>query len=290
MDILNTIINLYKEVRNIYLKLYNLELDNKIDGVEYLNLVNLLKDKIKEEKLLIKKLFRYYGDEVYKVCNLINDDFLKKRLMDSLNLYVCLNGEDGLSKEEKLEQMKIDRLFIECYRNMNLIYYSFLQEYIDLDICSDIKDLLLKIKYDNSFVNHDMECQLINNNFNVPQINYVVLNLVIDMLRIENNDMMLDCFAERILTSIYDILSINDNDYNDNKNIIKSINSQCILRAGLVMVNELDFNELFSEINDIINRNTNNNCISLGIVNVLIAKRIKDKERVKKLSLRPLCE
>ena len=186
--------------------------------------------------------------------------------------------------------MRLDRLYIECYRNMNLLYYSFLQEYIDLDAFLNIRDYLLNNKYNNSFVNHDIESQLVCNNFSVPKVNYVILNLVVDALRIENNEMMLDCFAERILTSICCILSIKDSDYNNDKNIVLSIDNQCILRAGLAMINDTDYDMLTDEINSIINRNNRNNIISMMIVNSILINRSKDKERVKRLSLRPLCD
>ena len=290
MEILNKIIVLYKEIKGIYNQLYKLEKYDEKDSNLNLLLIYLLKKKIKEEELLIRELFDYFNDDIYDVYNLINDNDMKKRLIDSINLYECINGDRKLSKVEMLEQMKVDRLYIECYRNMDLIYYSFLQEYIDLDMYVDIKDSLLKMKYDNSFGNHDMESQLISNDFNVPKINYVILNLVIDTLRIDNHEMMFDCFAERILTSIYDILNIKDNDYDDDKSVVISVDNQCILRAGLVMINDFEYEQLVGDINNIISSNNSSNVISVGIVNSIIAMRNKDKERVKKLSLKPLCE
>lgn len=93
----------------VYIKLYELEKDNEKANTFNLLLVDLLKKKIKEEKLLIKKLFDYYNDDIY---NLINDNDTKKRLMNSINIYECINGYRNLSKDEMLEQMKIDRLYI----------------------------------------------------------------------------------------------------------------------------------------------------------------------------------
>lgn len=135
-----------------------------------------------------------------------------------------------------------------------------------------------------------MESQFVSNNFNVSKVNYVVLNLVVDILQIDNHEMMLDCFVERILTAIYDILNIKDNDYNGDKSIIMSIDNHCILRSGLVMIDDFDYDELINDINNIISANSNYNIISTGIVNSIIAMRNKDKERVKRLSLKPLCE
>ena len=135
-----------------------------------------------------------------------------------------------------------------------------------------------------------MESQFVSNNFNVSKVNYVVLNLVVDILQIDNHEMMLDCFVERILTAIYDILNIKDNDYNGDKSIIMSIDNHCILRSGLVMIDDFDYDELINDINNIISANSNYNIISTGIVNSIIAMRNKDKERVKRLSLKLLCE
>lgn len=291
MGILNKIRVLYCEIKLLYIQLCELENSSKKEESLYISLVDLLKNKINEENNLIKELINYYNNDIYKVYRLVDTSDIRKRLLDSINMYECINGDNTLDKDEMLEQMRLDRLHISCYRGMNLIYYSFLQEYIDLGMCSDIKESLLKIKYDNSFNNHDMESELVNNNFNIPRVNYIILNLVVDTLRIENNEILLDCFAERILTSLVDILNIKDIDYSDNKKKVLSINNQCILRAGLVMLKDNDYMELVDEMNDIINRySSSDNSISISIVNSILGNRIKDRERVRRLSLRPLCD
>lgn len=290
MEIINRIIILYREIKEIYTQLYRLEKDNEKNNTLNLLLVDLLKKKIKEEELLIRELFDYYNDDIYEVYNLINDNDMKKRLMDSINLYECINGDTSLSKDEMLKQMEVDRLYIECYRNMNLIYFSFLQEYIDLDVCVDIKDSLLKMKYDNSFVDHNMESQLVGNNFNVPKINYVNLNLFIDTFRIDNYELMYDCLAERILISIYDILNIKDDCYDNDKNVVMSIDNQCMLRSGLVMIKDFEYEQLIGDINNMFNLNSNDNVISMGIVKAIISMMNKDKEMVKRLSLKSFCQ
>ena len=57
MDIFSDIMMLYYEMNNIYLELYKLELEGNKGSEFFLQLVGILKAKIKEEEKLLKLFY-----------------------------------------------------------------------------------------------------------------------------------------------------------------------------------------------------------------------------------------
>ena len=278
---------LYYEINNIYLELYKLELNKNNDSDMFIELINLLKDKINEERNIINNIingdYKMY-DYLYELDKDVDTTFAK-RVSD----YVRFNDEIEMEIEtdEDIDMINYTKLYSICSRNVFLIYMSFLQEYIDLG--DDLREKLLNFKYCNAFINHDVEDSLVRNNFNVGKDNYVNLYFAGRLLKLENDEVdkiIVDCLRNTIIITISQLLFINDIEYKDDDKRAISVNNQCMLKAGLSILSEKEYILFAKDINDTINKFVNsNNSISLSVVNGILKDRKNNKCRVKKISL-----
>ena len=277
------ILMLYYEINNIYLELYKMELNYDKDNSMFMELISLLNEKILEEKELFKNLNESLDDDGYEtLCRLdeVVDNPFTKRIVDYMRFY---NDSGDYAK-----------LYIACTRNVYLIYLSFLQEYIDKIEYESLRKGILSYKYYNSFICHDVEYSNIVNKFSIERDNYINLYMVVRMLRLDKNEIdkiIYECLEDTVITSIKKILSINDIEYSDDSRMVISINTQCMLKAGLSLFSEKEY-ELFKDkmfilIDSLCN---DKNGISIDIINNIINDRCKFKSRVRKLSLEPLDE
>lgn len=292
MDVLEQIYILYCRINNIYLKLYFLELSGKRDSVSYLELVWILRGQIDEEKVLFDKLQEEYSDIYSYLCNLGGNFMpLGARLCDYLRNYRYFNiDSDGDSLLS--DNINYTKMYGICFKNMILLYLSFLQEIINSVAFESVKEKLLNIKYNNSFIYRDVEEILVDFNFDVLRTNYVNLNVFADTLDLENNmgnNIILNCCLNVIKMNIEQLLNISDMDYNNDNKVCLSLNNQCLLRAALSLISERDYYEMEKQIYDEINRCSNNsNKVSADIVNSILEGRKKDKCRVRRISMTPI--
>lgn len=296
MEYMEEMLRVYHQINSIYINLSKLEYDGKKDSVEFIELVGVLKHLIMQEKILFDNFYNEFED-AYNYHVVDNGDAFVKRLIDFMNFYEVLNIKisDNDSEEEIMDKtydMQYGKLYKSCSRNVFLVYLSFLQEYIDDINYAYMKDRMLAFKYYNAFINHDVEECLIDFNFEVSRVNYVNLYFIAETLGIDIkmcDNIILDCFKDSIEITIGQILSIKDNDYQDINNKAMVINNLAMLRAGLALISNEDYNKnkdwLFEMINGL---STGDNRISAAFINDIIKGISKDKTRVMKISMRPL--
>lgn len=292
---------LYYEINNIYLELYKLELNGNKNDSFFLELIDLLKEKILEEKILIKELLNDNEDlydYLYDLDKEVDTPFAK-RIADYVRfngeLDIDINLEDDIElKKNKMDMINYAKLYMACTRNVFLIYLSYLQECINNEDEVLFKEKLLNFKYYNSFICHDVEYSNIMNNFDICRDNYINLHFVANTLRLNVSDIdgiIFNCLSDTVITTINQLLSITDMEYNNDDRRVISINNQCMLRAGLSILNEREYEMLKDEMFNIINGLGNdNNKISMDIIYSIVNNRKNDKSRVKRitLGLRPL--
>lgn len=280
------ILMLYYEINNIYLELYKMELNDNKDSF-FLELIGLLKEKIEEEKELFRDLVNEYGDGCYNLCKLDEelDTPFAKRIADYMKFSIDIDDENNELVNEKINYAKLYSL---CGRNIYLIYLSFLQESIDLVNNSSLRDKLLNYKYFNSFINHDIENNLIFNNFDIGKINYINLSLIGMTLKLDKDvvdKIIYECLEDTVVTTIIQLLSISDIEYCDDNRRCVSINNQCMLRAGLSIFDENNYRDINNKIYDLINKLSNDtNKVSRDIILSIIDNRNMDKSRIRKIS------
>lgn len=277
--VMEDILMLYYEINNIYLELYRMELNGNKCSNMFLELIDLLNDKIGEEKELFLELRKNINDKEYDVlCKLdeVVDNPFTKRIVDYMRFYFDMDDSDYA------------KLYIACTRNVYLVYLSFLQECIDNYDMISLRKGILSYKYYNSFICHDVERSNIVNKFSIDRDNYIDLYMVVRMLKLDKfeiDKIISECLLDTVSESIRKILSINDIEYNDDSKRIISFNSQCMLKAGLSMFSEKEYrlvsDKIFLMINDLCN---DKNSVSVDIIKMIINDRIKNKSRVRKLS------
>lgn len=277
---------LYYEINNIYLELYKLELDGCLDSDFFLKLINLLKEKLIEEKNIYENL----------CCKLDLFKFDKNRLIffpsakrfaNYMNFYNDMNISNSMNDDISIKFLKLHNV---CTKNIYLIYLSFFQECIDLNNIELERECLLRYKYSNSFTNHDIERQLVLNKFNVNKIKFVNLFMVSKIIGIDEsvaNKIIYDYFYDVIIATIINLLCITDFDYeNDVNRKVFSINNQCMLRAVLSFYDEDEFKNMEDRIYNIVGfLCDDSNKIGVDIIHSILNNRCKDVVRVKKLSL-----
>ena len=279
------ILMLYYEINNIYLELYRMELFNDKNSNMFLELINLLCEKINEEKESFSKLSdNINGKEYESLCRLdeVVDNPFTKRIVDYMRFYFDMDDSDYA------------KLYVACTRNVYLVYLSFLQECIDDMDMIDLRKGILSYKYYNSFICHDVEYSNIINKFSIERDNYIDLYMIVRMLKLDNNEVdkiINECLFDTVTESIKKIMSISDKEYNDDRKKVISINTQCMLKAGVSMFSEKEYKLVNDKINLMINNLCNgNNHIAFNIVNMIINDRIKNKSRVKKISFNVIDE
>ena len=291
MKILKQFMELYTKINNIYLELYSLELDGEKDSVLFLGLINELKKMLVMEESLFKTL--YNSSEYCDTCEYVSleDNPMFMRLRDYINTYENTNFEiypdddDETVNEMKLLD-KVGKMYSACNKSIFLVYLSFLEECI----CANdyLKERLLNLKYYNSFTKHDMESILVSNNFSIDEVNYVDLYLRARLLNIDirlRDEIILDSCFTTIIGMVDVLLSINDNDRDNDDKMALSLNAECLLRGCLSLLSDRDYKKIKNKIFDRIKEFSNDkNMISVNLVNIYIDNRMKDKVRVRKLS------
>ena len=294
MDVVKELVMVYCEINMIYIELHELELNDKKNSDRYYYLINLLrKDLYKEKEIfnLISMDYEFNYDELYSLLEKCTDKPFNIRAEDYVtNEDINIKDMDEEFFGEIIEDIKYSKLYSACSMNMYLIYLSLLQEYADSSSFSYLRDKILNYKYYNSFINHDIESILIDSNFNIDRVNYINLDFIIDILGLDNgNKIVLDYCNDTIKTTVCQIMSINDDDYNDDNVLVSLINNQSMLRASLLLLNDRDYNKIKNNIfNEYEGLCTNYNKISALIIKSIFDDRIKDMVRVKKISLKPL--
>ena len=299
MEVVKDLIRLYSEINIIYIELYKLDISGNKDSDKFKKLIELLKRDIELEKKIFNKFNSVEEidfDKLYQVLGKSTDRPFNVRAED----YVTNNDFDILLYEdldkdvygEIVKDIKYSKLYSACSKNMFLIYLSFLQEYADSSSFSYLRDKILNYKYYNSFINHDIESILIESNFNIDRVNYINLDVIVDILRLDDGDkVILDWCLDTIRTTTSQILSIDDSDYSDDNKTVLAINNQSMLRACLLLINDTDYNNIKNSIfNEYECLCTDNNKISVSIIKSILDGRSNDKVRVKKISLKPMLD
>ena len=295
MEVVKELLMVYCEINMIYIELHKLEINNN-NGDRYNYLISLLKkDLCREREIfsLISMDEEFDYDELYFLLEKCTDKPFNIRAEDYiLNDDTNISDIDGEFFSEIIGDIKYSKLYNACSKNMYLIYLSILQEYADSGSFSYLRDKILNYKYYNSFINHGIESILIESNFNIDRVNYINLDVIKDILKLDDdNNAILDCCVDTIRTTIKQILSIDDNDYSDDKMLVLSINNQSMLRASLLLISERDYINIKTSIfNEYEGLCTEDNKISASIIESIFDGRKSDLVRVKKISLKPLMD
>ena len=281
MELIRDVIDIAYDIYMIYLELFGLDVRGNKGNSRYMSLIKTLKEKINEEKELYELLAQ--DRESYDMLLY----YVKRKPTQMLYLrmysYMIFNDDNAIEDEDN----RFRSIYSACNIDLFLVYLSFLQDRIDDESLSSVKDGLIYMKYYNSFINLDLEESLIENKFEACKVNYANSYFVSNILLMDKNiteEEILDYYRDAIAVALVGLLNIVDLEYDNEDRMVDVISSECMLRASLSMLSNGQYEVLKEGIYKVIDDlSTGENSKSVSIVNSIIDGRVKDKSRAKRI-------
>lgn len=327
---IDRLINITASIDETYKGLYKLELEGKKNTAEYKKLLEYLKslrnienNLYNDENLTLEKCSMWAN---YILSNKVHKEFfdgiegiiirdqkyrifmrilgiLKKKVIYDVNNMTRLIPKQmkDLIKNQNIPDLnKLTNYAVKSNIDINKAvekdtfnaFLLLLQEFTDDDKYLDITYELLQTKYDISFIDVDVENDMINNNFNIQNVLYENARFTADLYQmpLKALTMIKDSNGSRnAMIQISEIIKINDEDYDEENKLITSILRQCLLRASLLSLTDdmiADVNFKFHEIIDCkeyLSRNPQNDISENAIINCFKGIK-KDKEKQNTIS------
>lgn len=301
MELIRKIVYLSYQIYNVYLELYTLEIENKKDNLEYFSLISNLKQMIFEEKRLYQCLGNNQNDYL-KLLDFASDLFGEEVFMRIygymlLNNHLILKNGCGIGEEVVLQKDEFN-IYNEMNKNIFLMQFSFIQEYIESLAFTSVKNKLIYLKYYNSFIDPYAGSYLVDYNFDVQKTPFVDFNFMLRILNIDfknSSNVMLEGCLDAIKMSLNKLFRYNDVYYcvlSDDINIDCKVNNiifQCMFRTGICLLDDRQYEMVRDSILLTINLLSNEfNTISSSIINSILDGRSRDRSRVRTISIGPI--
>ena len=326
---LERLIKISIKIEKLYQKLYTLEIENKNDDPEYkkhLNYLSILiqgeKDFYKEVNLTPAKAFSWAkflsqtkkNASYSKKENTTFNHQITLRIINTL-FNICSNDYNfllNLSNEElkkfatmlgmKFNDSNFDKLnVINCIilkdnieKDINYTFLSLFEEQIKGQKLPSIKEKLITSKYYMIYTHKDLEALVLTNNFHIQSVIYVASKIKKDILNIEDelyynsNNLIGSTIAK---AQIYELIEINDLDYNNIQKVTVSMLCQSMLNSALLFIDEKTLSYVKNDLQEFINQSEylsihENSNISKSIINCCLNNTDKIKSKIKMLSLK----
>lgn len=313
-NIVKSLMAVLNSIDDLYNKLFDLELQGFKDGeeyrkhLEYLKLTLEVKDKyynsltsVQKLEILIKINNNYSFNNIFNcLINLDKIDRIKARLVSKLSEEInivdqktLLNilpkefidyfvyKDKGLLRNLIIASTKIESSFQE---DLLSIYLSFLKDTMYSNNYSRYLPELLKMKYDLSFINENIENLLLINNFEIKDNVIIQSEVIYNMLGLDDLlfNFLKNGFGIKIFNEQLDnLLMIKDNDYFEDNNKITSLLRTALFRSSFLFINDdviTDFFDQHKVIFNFENSAESNNLSKMIILNTFENAK-SDRER-----------
>lgn len=296
LTIIESFLKSSQNIKNIYDKLEQLDINNLKNNEEYITLINKLKKEIIKENnkyknnnlttekkaKIIELLANNHNlskkENINIIINQQDNDLITRRVFNILTnqtipnidytkknipteLLELLNTYGLPIKNNKTfkEINNYTKIQLAISNDINIIFLSILQENLNLWKYSQYKNNLLKSFYSTLFINKDIEEQLINNNFNMNNNIYISSKLTNDLLK--SNSIIYNTITSILVEPqldlhITNLLKIKDNEYNYPSINIYSILTECYIRSLLTFLTNDRIQYLKQQFHYIINNTT----------------------------------
>jgi len=326
------LINVTTAISNDYKALYNLEINGKKDNEEYKKVLDNLHMDIDFENKLYNEYYHLNYDKCnawleYLFENnmpekiekdmetMMKQDYSNRIIMRILNTLINKMTENyhdvkKIIPEEMIEILKQigipnpDRMLSQsAYSSIKIqnaleidtinAYLSILEEYIKKEDYRNFRNQLINSKYNITFINKQIEKDMISNNFDISDTLYINSKMIADLYQLDSTiyDVLKDHYIIQIASKqISEVIEIGDMDYSDQNKAITSILRQCLMRASFLLMSDdtiSDINYTFHEFIEgekYIDRHKNDRISEQLIVNCFRSIK-KDKNKPNILSL-----
>lgn len=188
----------------------------------------------------------------------------------------------------------VDVIRKEIENDLLKTYLLFLQEFIDNQNYSKFKLHLIRSKYNTSFINNNVEKDMIFNNYEIIKtlsINSQTI-AVFNKIDLEQYNLFKNKYSRSICTKqIFELIEINDMDYKDITKASISILRQCLIRSSFQLMDDnliSDINDAFHNLikcNEYLARHPQNN-ISEQLIDDCFNSIKKDKNKINVIMLK----
>lgn len=328
-NIIEKIYNNTQAIKSVYDKMYNAELTNNINElkkrIEHLKIALEVENEIYkniEEKKLIEitkiilndKIPSNYEENIYNSVNQDNKGIVDRRILNTLGYNPLIKGEilkhidpiefiayfahtlDSItnSKDEKDDLKKglyTDiEITSEFERDYNTVFLNTLNEYINDKKYKNIKNELLKLKYNLIFTNTKNEADLLTSNLIIPEECYLYSRIFAEYNRIKINEYVFfknKFYSWRLIKQLEKFLM---KDIDTNNILPETLLYLCSIRALLTLIDKKTINDVKGELIDFTSsysyiRHKEHNNKAEKLVIDAFNEREKEKIKVKTLSI-----
>ncbi len=278
LELLESSIKVSQSIDKLYTSLYELEINGKKESKEYKEYVEYLKiavdvyDSLFEEAKLkpkrCRELINYIEENITTFSNnndiesILEQDYNNRHIRRIFNtLFNKSLTDDKYFKNTYVKEMKdflkykgINDILDEVIYNiinqsieLNTVFkkdyfkgfLSFVQNTISMN--NQYKNQLIESKYNASFINKDIEQQMIDNNFSLSEQFYTSSSFIKTLIQLDDRafDGVKDFFFSKIANiQIEKILELKDSDYKDEKKASSAILRICLLRSTFTFIND----------------------------------------------------
>jgi len=289
---INNLIKLTQLIDDLYVKLYELEINNKKETPEYKKFIGYLNillekesNKYKEYNLTVSKCsgwVNYLLDDKlpestqfdFKIS--LNQDYsyraIKRILNRLLNIIesskiyndtISNDLKNDIGKRGiKLSEEAINHSVTSSVRmrkslefDIHNLYLSLLEGKINDGVYKSIKNDLIHSKYNFSFMNKDIEIGMVANNFKIDPTLYIGSKMVSQLQYIDESlyNFFKDSYGIKMLMEqIVELLKIEDEDYNNRNKLTTSILRQNLINAILLTISDEIINDIKKEYKEMI--------------------------------------
>ena len=289
------IINITKHIDTLYTELYQLEINNKKDTVEYKEILDNLNSFIKLEEKTYKSInitsFICEEFTIYILMNYLDPSFFSKYYRKDIEtimnqdysnrIYIRILNQMHNNITNLNNKSNIDNQISQIYnRDLLALYLFFLEEIKNIEPLSMFKESFINQKYNISFINKAIESEMFYNNFIIPDTYYSIIHLFKD------KNIETDKYKEMIKRQIDEIMKLSNMDYNNDISTISSIFRQCLIRSILLTMNDEDINDIESYFNKTAQDSINNR--SKDFIDNCFKSISSDKSKINVLSFKPI--
>lgn len=302
------IFNTTKNIENIYIKLYELELNGQKDSKDYQKYLGYLKMFIDIENEYYSNINMDFDDIldiigcILSITNINSDIFMNNEIIfkqeyeNRIAIRICKKLFEILQKypDKILNVSSFDSIVLERmggYDNANKINKSFKNDTLlgfvffineninDKKQSNSVKSELIKAKYNTLFINSDLENKALSNNFDILELNeeFKIDPSSFGINQSDYEEYRFGSIVGDADEEVDNLLNTNDIDYSNINNVISSILRICFIRASLSLLDSYDYELFKNAFQGYIETRNDDNNISKQLIENCLNSYSKDK-------------
>lgn len=305
------LINIAKQIKKIYIKLEELEINNNKDSLEYNNLISELKrsidienkiyDRLKKEPNKIKILIEHlkslqgYVEINNEVDYLYNDNYNHELIRIFRRLRILLPADNSQILDSMPEDVqKILKTALFYSNNLDKVMFDDNFKCFLVILDDEFHHLAIKEKYKISYLFSNFEEEYLNNNFVIDKTPYVLSQIFTDLFSTNNEALIynrINAIEQLLKEQMSEIFKYNDFELNDPKARNNLIIRLTYIRSMIIFIDKQIVEKIKQEIEKFIYINSSNLIYrdkTISLVRKMYTNKNKDEEIPRILTFKKL--